>query len=59
MNIISEEIPEEIERYNLEIKQLEVGEAGKVGILDVELKQNKELKTVITKQYSQVPLSSQ
>ena len=59
MNIISEEIPEEIERYNLKIKQLEVGEAGKVGILDVELKQNKELKTVITRQYSQVPLQIQ
>ena len=59
MKIISEQIPEEIEKYNLKIKQLEVGKSGKVGILDVELKQNKELKTVITKQYSQVPLQIQ
>ena len=59
MKIISEQIPEEVEKYNLKIKQLEVGKSGKVGILDVELKQNKELKTVITKQYSQVPLQIQ
>ena len=52
MKIISEQIPEEVEKYNLKIKQLEVGKSGKVGILDVELKQNKELKTLITKQYS-------
>jgi urease accessory protein len=59
MKIISEQIPEEIEKYNLKIKQLEVGKSGKVGILDIELKENKELKTVITKQYSQVPLQIQ
>ena len=59
MKIISEQIPEEVEKYNLKIKQLEVGKSGKVGILDVELKQNKELKTLITKQYSQVPLQIQ
>ena len=59
IKLVSDEIPQEVRKYNLKIEQLEVGKSGKVGILDVELKQNKELKTVITKQYSQVPLQIQ
>ena len=59
IKLISDEIPQEVKKYNLKIEQLEVGKSGKVGILDVELKQNNELKTVITKQFSQVPLQIQ
>ena len=55
----SDETPQEVKKYNLKIEQLEVGKSGKVGILDVELKENIELKTVITKQFSQVPLQIQ
>ena len=55
----SDETPQEVKKYNLKIEQLEVGKSGKVGILDVELKENDKLKTVITKQFSQVPLQIQ
>ena len=57
--MISDETPQEVKTYNLKIEQLEVGKSGKVGILDVELKENDKLKTVITKQFSQVPLQIQ
>jgi len=57
--LISDETPQEVKKYNLKIEQLEVGKSGKVGILDVELKENDKLKTVITKQFSQVPLQIQ
>ena len=59
IKLVSDETPQEIKKYNLKIEQLEVGKSGKVGILDVELKENNELKTVITKQFSQVPLQLQ
>ena len=59
IKIVSDEIPQEVKKYNLKIEQLEVGKSGKVGILDIELKENNELKTVITKQFSQVPLQLQ
>jgi urease accessory protein len=59
INLISDETPQEVKKYNLKIEQLEVGKSGKVGILDVELKENDKLKTVITKQFSQVPLQIQ
>ena len=59
IKLISDEIPQEVKKYNMKIEQLEVGKSGKVGILDVELKENNELKTVITKQFSQVPLQIQ
>ena len=59
IKLVSDETPQEIKKYNLKIEQLEVGKSGKVGILDVELKENSELKTVITKQFSQVPLQLQ
>ena len=57
--MISDETPQEVKKYDMKIEQLEVGKSGKVGILDVELKGNNELKTVITKQFSQVPLQIQ
>ena len=59
IKLVSDETPQEIKKYNMKIEQLEVGKSGKVGILDVELKENNELKTVITKQFSQVPLQLQ
>ncbi|MDC0928196.1 urease accessory protein UreD [Nitrosopumilus sp.] len=59
IELVSDEIPQEVKKYNLKIEQLEVGKSGKVGILDIELKENNELKTVITKQFSQVPLQLQ
>ncbi|MDC3254372.1 hypothetical protein OAU20_02145, partial [Nitrosopumilus sp.] len=59
IKLVSDETPHEVRKYNLKIEQLEVGKSGKVGILDVELKENNELKTVITKQFSQVPLQLQ
>ncbi len=42
-----------------QIKQLEVGKSGKVGILDLELQKDSNGKTVVTKQFSQVPLQFQ
>ena len=59
IKLISDETPQEVKKYDMKIEQLEVGKSGKVGILDVELKENSELKTVITKQFSQVPLQIQ
>ena len=54
-----DDIPVEIQFYNTKVKQLEVGESGKVGILDVEFQTNDTGKTIITKQFSQVPLQIQ
>lgn len=54
-----DDIPKEIQAYESKVKQLEVGESGKVGILDLELQMSKEGKTVVTKQFSQVPLQFQ
>lgn len=48
--------PKEILAYDGMIKQLDVGKSGKVGILDLELQRNDTGKTVLTKQFSQVPL---
>lgn len=49
-----------MQMYNTPIKQLQVGRAGKVGILDLELSSDKDAnKTVITKQFFQVPLQIQ
>lgn len=53
------DIPKEIQAYDSEIKQLEVGKSGKVGILDIELQRKDSRKTVVTKQFSQVPLQIQ
>jgi len=53
------DIPDEIQIYDSKIKQLEVGKSGKVGILDLELQKNSTGKTIVTKQFSQVPLQFQ
>lgn len=58
LDFVSDDIPNEVQKYNSEIKQLEVGKSGKVGILEIELKQGNN-KTTITKQFSQVPLQIQ
>lgn len=54
-----DDIPKEIQAYDANVKQLGVGKSGKVGILDVELQANESGKTVVTKQFSQVPLQIQ
>ncbi|MBL7001468.1 MAG: urease accessory protein UreD [Nitrosopumilus sp.] len=53
------DMPIEILTYETEVKQLGVGKTGKVGILDLELQKDSDGKTVITKQFSQVPLQLQ
>jgi len=54
-----DDIPREIRAYETNVKQLGVGKSGKVGILDLELQTDNAGKTVITKQFSQVPLQIQ
>ncbi len=54
-----DDIPKEIQVFNSKVKQLEVGKSGKVGILDLELKRDILGKTVVTNQFSQVPLQIQ
>lgn len=54
-----DDIPKEVQAYDANVKQLGIGKSGKVGILDVELQANESGKTVITKQFSQVPLQIQ
>ena len=53
------DVPKEIQAYEAKVKQLGVGKSGKVGILDLELQGNSEGKTVVTRQFSQVPLQIQ
>ena len=53
------DIPNEIQSYDTQVKQLGVGKSGKVGILDLELQKDSTGKTVVTKQFSQVPLQFQ
>ncbi len=55
-NFIPDDTPKEIQAYDTKVDQLDVGKSGKIGILDLELDTNNEGKTVITKQFSQVPL---
>ena len=54
-----DDIPNEIQTYDGKVKQLGVGKSGKVGILDLELQKDNAGKTVVTKQFSQVPLQFQ
>ena len=54
-----EDIPKEILVYDEKVKQLGVGKSGKVGILDLELQEDSVGKTVVTRQFSQVPLQIQ
>ena len=53
------DIPKEIQTFDAKVKQLGVGKSGKVGILDLELQNDSNGKTVVTKQFSQVPLQFQ
>ena len=53
------DIPKEIQIFEAKVKQLEVGKSGKVGILELELEKDSTGKTVITRQFSQVPLQFQ
>ena len=59
LDFVPDDIPNEIQKYDSKIQQLEVGKSGKVGILEIELKQGSSKKTSITKQFSQVPLQIQ
>lgn len=54
-----DDIPNEIQIFDSRVRQLGVGKSGKVGILDLELQANGKGKTVVTKQFSQVPLQVQ
>ena len=54
-----DDIPKEIQAFETRVKQLGVGKSGKVGILDLELQADSAGKTVVTKQFSQVPLQIQ
>ncbi|MFB5608443.1 MAG: urease accessory protein UreD, partial [Candidatus Nitrosomaritimum yanchengensis] len=54
-----DDIPKEIQAYEAKVEQLGVGKSGKVGILDLELQTDNEGKTIVTKQFSQVPLQIQ
>lgn len=51
-------IPPEISQYDLEIPQLGIGRAGKVGLLILGL-ENKQGKTVLVENYHRVPLQVQ
>ncbi|MBV9668507.1 MAG: urease accessory protein UreD [Nitrososphaeraceae archaeon] len=57
---IPNDIPPEILDYGSELKQLEVGKAGKIGALVLRLEGNENGgKTVVKEQYSKVPLYTQ
>ena len=57
---IPNDIPPEILAYWAELKQLEVGKAGKIGALVLRLEGNEDGgKTVVKEQYSKVPLYTQ
>jgi urease accessory protein len=55
-----DDIPPEVQAYGSELKQLQVGRAGKIGALTLLLEQDRERgKTVVKEQYSKVPLFTQ
>ena len=54
-----DDMPMEIQAYEAPVKQLAVGQSGKVGILDLELQATNTGKTIITKQFFQIPLQIQ
>jgi urease accessory protein len=55
-----DDIPPEIQAYGSELKQLQVGRAGKIGALSLLLEKDQERgKTVVKEQYSKVPLFTQ
>ena len=57
---IPNDLPPEILAYGAPLKQLEVGRAGKIGALVLQMEQNEDGgKTVVKEQYSKVPLFTQ
>ena len=55
-----DDIPPEVLAYGYDLRQLQVGRAGKIGALTLRLEQNRENgKTVVKEQYSKVPLFTQ
>lgn len=55
-----DDIPPEVRAYGTELKQLQVGSAGKIGALTLLLEQDLERgKTVVKEQYSKIPLFTQ
>jgi urease accessory protein len=55
-----DDIPPEVLAYGSELRQLQVGRAGKIGALTLLLEQDQERgKTVVKEQYSKVPLFTQ
>ena len=56
---ITDILAEEIQPYTNKVMQLEVGESGKMGVLDLELQRNEMGRTVITRQFFQAPLHLQ
>ena len=55
-----DDIPAIFSEYDKKIEQLDVGKSGKVGLLRLKFEENSDKnKTVITAQYSQVPLYTQ
>lgn len=55
-----DDIPPEVAAYGQKLDQLEVGKAGKIGALVLKLENDSQRnKTVITEQYSRVPLLTQ
>jgi urease accessory protein len=55
-----DDIPPEVEVYGSDVKQLQVGRAGKIGALTLLLEQDQDRgKTVVKEQYSKVPLFTQ
>ena len=55
-----DDIPSEVQVYESELKQLNVGKEGKIGGLTLLLEQDKDRrKTVVKEQYSKVPLFTQ
>ncbi len=51
-------IPSEFSQYDLEVPPLNIGNAGKVGLLSLVL-ENKEGKTTLVENYHKVPLQVQ
>ena len=55
-----DDIPAIFSEYDKKIEQLDVGKSGKVGLLRLKFEENSDKnKTVITDQYSQIPLYTQ
>ena len=55
-----DDVPAIFSAYDKKIEQLDVGKSGKVGLLRLKLEENSDKnKTVITDQYSQIPLYTQ